>query len=631
MNYRIALTVYSMFCLVILGTFGTAGAAMRGEAPAILNADFAEWDGERPEGWTFRKNQQVVEQATGIDGASAATALHVKIVDGAGGKQGEILQKLDLEPYTRYRFTGDLRSSPGGGGFYQIKTIRSKSELERLSSDESTEQWKNVSIEFDTQGADEVQVLCRYDQKAGDVGAEVWWTGMKLEKVGEGAAPPDPNRLSVAGPGSDQYVTPGGSGGRGGSGWDDARPGDELAEALKSAGPGDTVYIASGTYPKIELTLDAGGSGEDGRVTLKGVDTGGGLPRFVSDFDKDEPNAAGGVFLTLQHTVGFISVEDIRLEGFKIGLDMYGPNRGVRVRNLDVAGGREGIIVNGGAIAHQPGSGTSDLVIEDCEFGPYTKRGIRIRDGVSDVRIVNCHADAGGREWATERFAVGFAIQGSKADGIKDRNIRFENCTARNHVDPNGDEYWNADGFTAERNVDDVTYTDCAAFDNTDGGWDVKATNVKLVNCISLRNKRNFRVWSSPEGPAELVNCLGAYSHKYGGSGNANGLHLAQGAHVTATRCTFAFNGESLDLDSHNDNASTASLTLVDSLVYEPKGQVMTTEGPADSLTTVDSQLIGTEGLASPDFVNPHAEYEGGSDAFESRTFPNLGYRHEPQ
>ncbi len=618
-SFRIVILSVMLVALCVLG----CGQAM---AQSITNGDFAEWAGDKPKGWTPRDNKQKITQATDTGHASVKTALQVEVVKDAGSSYGQILQSLKLDGHTRYKISCDIRSTGNGTGVIQVKTISNKTELERLETDRSGTKWKTVSVEFDTAGADEAQLLCRYRQNDGAVGQKIWWTNMKVEKIGDGKEARDPLSLEIAKPGSDQYVTPDGAGDKNGVDWANARSAaDGLQKALEAVGPGNTLHIGSGEYVKAQLEISAGGSGPEAMVNIVGQDTGKGLPRFTSDFDKNNPAKTGGDFLKINPYVGFVAVKDLKLEGYRVGILLLGPNRGLRITNMDMTGQREGIIINGGAFAKMPDSGSGDLVIRDCDFTHYTKRGIRIRGGVHHTQIINCHADAGGKEWATEPFHMGFALEGSDLEGVTDHDITFDGCTARNNYHENGDNYWNADGFCAERQVKDITFKNCGAFGNTDGGWDLKAMNPVLENCVSFDNKRNFRMWSKPDAPARFNNCIAGYANHRGGSGNPNGVHVSPGGAVVIDHMTFVNTATGVDLDGKPGGGSQATVT--NSLFYIPKGKAFSTEEGC-KITIEDSVVIDADHPeGDPGIKDASPKWEGGDDKFNSLTHPDKGYK----
>ena len=83
----------------------------------------------------------------------------------------------------------------------------------------------------------------------------------------------------------------------------------------------------------------------------------------------------------------------------------------------------------------------------------------------------------------------------------------------------------------------------------TDGGWDDKSANPALIDCVSLRNKRNYRFWSKP-GPACPKNCIGAYAVDYRSGKPGIGLWQAAGGYVRAENSTFYTNACAVSVES---------------------------------------------------------------------------------
>jgi hypothetical protein len=323
----------------------------------------------------------------------------------------------------------------------------------------------------------------------------------------------------------DKYILPKGAGTKDGSSWANALDAAALQQGWDALSPGQTLWVGSGTYSGGSFSISKGGTA-DKLKTLAGKDTGGGLPVFTSTFNKNQPEK-GGPFISASEGADYWSVQDIQLQNYAFGIvSKEGGHEGVRIRNFDVTGCREGISLNGGGTAQNPEIASHDWEIRDCDFVNYTKRGIRLRNGNYDFKITNCVANAGGREWATEPFHMSFSIEGEysrdKANpGAHDHDITFTNCVALNNYHNYGTKYWNADGFCAERGVKGLRFVNCMAFDNTDGGWDLKAEDVMFENCVSMGNKRNFRLWGSTN---TMTNCLIASSVWPGGSGGHTGL-----------------------------------------------------------------------------------------------------------
>jgi hypothetical protein len=90
-------------------------------------------------------------------------------------------------------------------------------------------------------------------------------------------------------------------------------------------------------------------------------------------------------------------------------------------------------------------------------------------------------------------------------------------------------EYWNGDGFVAEAGVYNLQLIDTTASGNTDAGYDIKSSNVQLVNATAHDNKRNFRLWGQN---MVLEECVGTDPELRGGSGTQAQVHVAENATV---------------------------------------------------------------------------------------------------
>lgn len=621
----------------------------------IQNPHFENWTGKVPVKWAIASNEQSIAQRS----ADGRTVLHVEIIADGGKRFGEIRQTVKVQPNTIYKFSGEIKASKDGAGFFQIKPRSNGKELKRINTASNKgADWCRIENEIDSGLAQEIQILCRFRQSTNYAGIEIDFADLNLTAVGQSTAPvasdtpktvspsPSPSTVSldqrvlqIAQDGKDMYLSPQGSGRKDGSDWDNAMAasGDGLQHAWNAAGSGNTVYVGSGTYKDIQLQINVGGSDAFNPITLQGVDTGEGLPRFISTWDKTQP-ARGLILIRLGESVGHIQIASLRVEHYMVGVVLSGKNVGIRIFDVDANDVREGFILNGGATPDQPLLGTADVVISDCKVIGYTKRCVRIRNGVSLVRIINCDADAGGKDYATEPFQMGYHVEGSKLPGVSDRDISFINCTARNNYHEHGNKYWNADGFCTEPNVYNVSYIGCRSFDNTDGGWDVKAYNPVFVDCIALRNKRNFRVWS--RGLAVFTNCLGAYAIKRGGNGTAAGIHINLDARVIATNCTFVGNDIGVDLDTtgHDKKPHQDFAQLRNCIIANNQNPITIESGGKLKLVdcNIDSQQLDPEALPviiqqntrnqDPQLISPKPEWEGGDEAFNSRHFNDTGY-----
>ncbi|MES2463476.1 MAG: hypothetical protein V4671_23125 [Armatimonadota bacterium] len=420
---------------------------------------------------------------------------------------------------------------------------------------------------------------------------------------------------------ADTFVLPQGAGTKSGASWENALDASAggLQKGWDAIAPGETCFVGGGEYKGV--TLSVGGGGTEARYKkLVGVNRGGERPRLVGTWTKEMP-AKGPDCITLKQGASFWSLENLDIRSYRNAvITSGGRHTGIRLLNIDVTGARAGMELAGGGLAAQPEIGTHDVVIQDCDFVNFTKRGIRFQGGNYKVRVVNCLADAGGKVWATEPFQMGFSVQGSQTSDKKateasaDHDITFVNCTANNSYNDAGAGYWNADGFVAESTPYNLRYENCKALDNTDGGWDDKSRNPVLINCVALRNKRNFRFWTT-KGTATLTNCIGAFAVKRGG--NSTGAGLWSKGNVRAENCTFHDNTINVDLDE-----PTARVELVRCIISSSKAKRGTpsTVEAGGQLTLTDT-AVWEEGKNGDDPQFASTAWDGTGNGMDSRRY----------
>lgn len=81
-----------------------------------------------------------------------------------------------------YKLTGWLKSSKAKMAYIQVKLIKDKKELKRISSRKSTTEWQDIEMEFQTLNADSIAVLCRFNQQKADIGQTASFADIKLTK-----------------------------------------------------------------------------------------------------------------------------------------------------------------------------------------------------------------------------------------------------------------------------------------------------------------------------------------------------------------------------------------------------------------------------------------------------------------
>ncbi len=593
---------------IVAGVCLSAGAAEN----LVKNPGFEMKDG-RLDGWTDRTaTKQKLSNDADAGNPQGKPALRVDVTaDGGSSSHGQILQTIAVKGNTAYKLEMDVKASRERMAYVQIKLMEGKSETTRLVTEANAgaNSWETQSKEFTTApGTTGVQVICRFRMSSGYVNRTAWFANPRLaEAAGEATSQPAASQPAeststkpfalkqeepkVTETGKDAYVTPEGAGAKDGSDWANALAGNDggLQKAWDLAGPGNTVHVGGGVYKNPSVTLTAGGAGLDRPKSLVGVDRGGSRPVFLGTWTKDKPSA-GSALMVIPAGVSFVEIRNLEVRGYKTVLSARGRNHGLRIAKVDVQDSRDAFWFEGGATTEEPDAGSSDIVLRDSTITRYTKRGVRILEGVSRMRVINVTVDAGGKDYAAEVFPMGFAVQGnahSKAKGVADRDIVFVNCEARgNYHDAGADKYWNADGFCAESNTYNLTYVNCRAFDNTDGGWDIKSKNAVLIDCVSARNKRNFRFWSE----AVMVRCTGQDAVKRGGTGTAAGLHVVRGS-VYVYGSTFRNNPIGVDIDTPYTKPVT--VTLTDCTVVPGNGK-------AESATVEDGGVLRVIGGSVP-------------------------------
>lgn len=384
---------------------------------------------------------------------------------------------------------------------------------------------------------------------------------------------------------ADIHLTPDGAGTKDGSTWENAKPGtkESFQATWDALSPGDTLRVGSGTYDGLGIRARKGG--EAGKpVRLLGEDRGAGLPVFTSNFDKRK---GGATFFAAAEGVSHVEISGFHLKAYKRGVFIRGKGSDLTLTKLVIDGALEGIRCDGGAEPGKPELATHDVVVADCRFDKFVKRGVRLQGGSYRWRIERCHADAGGKEWFIEPFAICFQLSGrpgnsiyaksgddakspagavpaggnapgDDADGTDEKSAKEDefgirspegifamehdidliDCVALNtYAEGTGKDmsrYWNGDGFCGESGAKNFRFIRCVSMHHTDGGWDMKSDNLEFIDCISLDNKDNFRLWS---GAPKLTNCVSAFAFKRGGSGPTSGLWCKTS--VELKNCTF--------------------------------------------------------------------------------------------
>ncbi|HSV74180.1 MAG TPA: right-handed parallel beta-helix repeat-containing protein [Chthonomonadales bacterium] len=423
--------------------------------------------------------------------------------------------------------------------------------------------------------------------------------GAALAPVGLAALSAEGSVLAQA---RELHLTAGGAGSRSGVSWQHAFAAAQLQTVVnETMEPGDRLLVGGGTYRGVALVVSRGGEpGYDKQIV--GVDLGEGLPRLCGDWSVERP-AVGHTAIRIEAGVSHVTLRGVRIQGYRIGVHAPAVPGGaarthLRLDDVRIEQARYGLHL----------ANCDDVQLRDCVVRRYTKHGFRFEQGCDRVTLRRCIADCseGDPSWEarTELLPFGFFLNTSS---IPHSAFLFEHCVARNNMMPlQQASFKNGDGFVVERSASGVRFVGCRSLRSQDGGFDLKARDVRLTDCVAVGNSRGFRLWSA----GVLRNC-------FAGWGNV-GLWV-NGGPVRAYRCTFH---EMADAAVVTDDAAEQGTTLVDCLVTAAAAQRNTGRG------TVTFQ--GTVVLADSDdarYPRPARDWDGLGNHMDSARHPHKGYR----
>ena len=339
---------------------------------------------------------------------------------------------------------------------------------------------------------------------------------------------------------------------------------------------------------------------------IVGVDRGEGLPVLRGTWNVDSPTK-GATAVRIAAGVAHVSLKGLRIDGYVTGVSVVKASKGKDCSHLsfddvDIRHSRYGFYLHD----------CDDMRLVDCDLTRYAKHGFRFEQGCERVELLRCSADCseGDESWETktESLPFGFSVNNG---GSPNRDFLFDQCVASNNMMPlQKGKYKNGDGFVVEGNAQRVRFHHCRAIRNQDAGYDLKVEEVKLIGCVAVNNKRNFRIWST----GTLLNCFAG--------GGVLGL-WCNGGPVLAQRCTF-FGSSSAAVQT--DDRAKLPVTLRDCIIsHTQQAFRKTARGPIDSEGTIISSPTGPD--KDPQFNEPTEHWNGVGAAFDSRQFPDKGYR----
>jgi hypothetical protein len=323
-----------------------------------------------------------------------------------------------------------------------------------------------------------------------------------------------------------RYIAPRGTGD--GVSWESAAAIQSLPRLISELPDGGEIRLASGTYSVPKPIYIESRLGATAPITIHGVDPAS-PPLIVGT--RVEPYASetadsGRPLFRLSSGANYLTFSNLSAKNFAnavfilsrvdhmIITDVTATNVRRFIENPDVSG-----------------YDVTSLTVLRTKVLGYSKQAIRLQNNSHDVRIEDVVADSQFQDG--DHFAMGFHLTGTVHD------VTFRRVTARNNVDIVNNaagDYWNGDGFAAERGTYNLVFRSTAAEHNTDAGYDIKASDVVFVRAVASGNKRNFRLWGSN---IRMRASRGAKPIRRGGSGTQAQVWAGSDAQFSIARSKF--------------------------------------------------------------------------------------------
>lgn len=357
-----------------------------------------------------------------------------------------------------------------------------------------------------------------------------WWLIRERPPaaVPPGQAQPAPAQVVA------RHITVEGAGRRDGSDLANAARLGDLPDLLEASQPGDEVWIHAGEQPYHQdgpLPLHHGGA-PGAPVVVRGVGEDGARPEIVGS--RSAPYRAEGaqgkeVFRLLE------GADHLRFENLAFRNQGNGCFRiGADVTDLAIAGvTAENVarLVENTASGDRATATITGLTVTDATVRGYSEGAIRLRYDTSDVLLEDVDGDAEAQEQSGDDFPMGVHLEGTVHD-VELRRVAMRN----NRSERGEDEYWNGDGFAAERETHDLSFVDTYAAGNSDAGYDLKSTRTRLLRVVAEDNGRNYRFWGED---IDVRECIGRAPRRRGGNTTQAQVHGSGAVDTVLTGCTF--------------------------------------------------------------------------------------------
>jgi Ca2+-binding RTX toxin-like protein len=401
------------------------------------------------------------------------------------------------------------------------------------------------------------------------------------------------------------YISPTGAGSHSGSSAGNAGTIYDLPKFIAAAGPGDEVRLLAdqGAYKVTKQIIIAAGGAAGSPITIRGATSDGTAMAATIVGTRAtgwKPGLAEGVELfRLMDGSDHLKFADLATKNIGNGVfRIAGDIDDLTIRR--VAATNVSRFIEDLASGSATSASVNGLRVEDSTITGYSKNAIHLKYNSRNVTLVNVVGDS-------QKQNGGLIIAGVALDGTV-HDVVMDHVTMRNNYGRGAaGDYWNGDGFVAERGTYNLTFRDTVATGNTDAGYDIKGNNVSLIRAQASGNTKGFRLWGAES--VTMTDSVSRDPQYFGGIGKLSHFHAPSGANVTLDNFRY-FDTSSVkvfDLSNGNNAVRLVGMAMPgvsdihfgnNSQIRLPTGLVVHGTSGADTMAggTGSDMLIGADG-----------------------------------
>ena len=401
------------------------------------------------------------------------------------------------------------------------------------------------------------------------------------------------------------YISPTGAGSHSGSSAANAGTIYDLPKFIAAAGAGDEVRLLAdqGAYKVTKQITIAAGGAAGAPVTIRGATSDGTAMAATIVGTRAtgwKPGLAEGVELfRLVDGADHLKFADLATKNIGNGVFRIGADIGdLTIKR--VAATNVGRFIENYASGGETSASVNGLTVEDVTVAGYSRNAIHLKYNSRNVTLRNVVGDG-------QRQNGGLIVSGVALDGTV-HDVLMDHVTMRNNYGRGAaGDYWNGDGFVAERGTYNLTFRDTVATGNTNSGYDIKGNNVTLIRASASDNTKNFRLWGAQS--VTMTDSVSTNPYYFGGIGKPSHFQAPSGANVTLDnfRYTDSSTVKVFDLGNGNNAVRLVGMALPsvsdihfgnNSVIRLPNGLVVNGTSAADVLAggTGSDMLIGGKG-----------------------------------